>query len=227
MSLSSAHEDYLRAIWKLGEWQDHPVTPSELSRALGLSPSTVSEGLQRLVAKGLIRHARYGKITLTDEGRRQAARMVRIHRLVETALVSYLGYSWDEVHDEAEMLEHAVSDTLVNRLDAKMGHPTRDPHGDYIPDVNGDIHITEDLTPLSYVTAGAKATVVTVSDENPATLRELSDHGIFPGTTVSVAASEPGLGLMSITTPEGAAIKLSVAVGQGILVRVSHAEETE
>ena len=129
MGLSTSHEDYLRAIWKLNEWQDHPVTSGELTRALGLSPSTVSEGVQRLVTMGLVRHARYGKISLTEEGRMQALRLVRAHRLIETALVMWLGYSWDEVHEEAEHLEHAVSETFVCRLDAALGRPRYAPPG--------------------------------------------------------------------------------------------------
>ena len=129
MALSASHEDYLRAIWKLGEWQEKPVTPGDLTRTLGLSPSTVSEGVQRLVSMGLVRHARYGNVSLTKAGRDEAARMVRIHRLIETGLMTIFGYLWDEVHDEAEHLEHAVSATFVERLDAALGHPRHDPHG--------------------------------------------------------------------------------------------------
>ncbi|MDO4887198.1 MAG: metal-dependent transcriptional regulator [Actinomycetaceae bacterium] len=198
MALSASHEDYLRTIWKLDEWQDHPVTSGELARALGLSPSTVTEGVQRLVTMGLVRHARYGKISLTDQGRVEAARMVRIHRLIETALVTCLGYSWDEVHDEAEKLEHAVSDAFIARLDATLGHPTHDPHGDRIPQPDDMTSSTSPLVTLADLGAGCTATIERVADDDPQILKALFELGLLPGVRVSVVSTQRGLGLMTI-----------------------------
>ncbi|PSR59622.1 DtxR family transcriptional regulator, partial [Nocardia sp. MDA0666] len=138
-SLSSVAQDYLKVIWSAQEWSQEKVSTKLLAERIGVSASTVSEAVRKLADQGLVEHARYGAITLTDNGRRAAVAMVRRHRLIETFLVSELGYGWDEVHDEAEVLEHAVSETLVERIDAKLGHPDRDPHGDPIPSVDGAV----------------------------------------------------------------------------------------
>ena len=212
MALSASHEDYLRAIWKLGEWQEKPVTPGDLTRTLGLSPSTVSEGVQRLVSMGLVRHARYGNVSLTKAGRDEAARMVRIHRLIETGLMTIFGYSWDEVHDEAEHLEHAVSATFVERLDAALGHPRHDPHGDPIPRPDGSLPEAENAVSLGSLGPGETGVVHRVDDADSAVLKELAGIGLVPGARVSVADVKRGLGLMRVSTPQTSAdISLSVA----------------
>jgi DtxR family Mn-dependent transcriptional regulator len=110
-----------------------------LAEKIGVSASTASESIRKLAEQGLVDHEKYGAVTLTDSGRRAALAMVRRHRLLETFLVNELGYSWDEVHDEAEVLEHAVSDRLMARMDAKLGFPRRDPHGDPIPATDGQV----------------------------------------------------------------------------------------
>ena len=212
MALSASHEDYLRAIWKLGEWQEKPVTPGDLTRTLGLSPSTVSEGVQRLVSMGLVRHARYGNVSLTKAGRDEAARMVRIHRLIETGLMTIFGYSWDEVHDEAEHLEHAVSATFVERLDAALGHPRHDPHGDPIPRPDGSLPEAETAVSLGSLGPGEAGVVPRVDAADSAVLKELAGIGLVPGASVSVADVKRGLGLMRVSTPQTSAdISLSVA----------------
>lgn len=217
MALSASHEDYLRAIWKLGEWQESPVTPGDLSRTLKLSPSTISEGVQRLVSMGLVRHARYGNISLTEAGRAEAARMVRIHRLIETALVTMFGYSWDEVHDEAEHLEHAVSATFVDRLDAALGYPRQDPHGDLIPRADGSLSKIENAVSLASLEAGTTGIVHRVDDADSAVLKELADIGLIPGAAVEVTDIRRGLGLMRISTAQiDADISLSVAAAVSV-----------
>src|SRR5690606_12647200 len=133
-SASSTIEDYLKTIYSHTEWQDVPITGSQLAARLGVVPSTVTEMVKKLASLGLVTHAPYGAITLTDAGRTEALRMVRRHRLVETWLVEGFGYSWDEVHDEAEVLEHALSDRLLDALDVLLGRPRRDPHGAPIAD---------------------------------------------------------------------------------------------
>src|SRR5438270_9782934 len=137
--LTSVAQDYLKVIWNAQEWSLEKVSTKMLAEKLGVSASTASESIRKLAEQGLVDHEKYGAVTLTESGRRAALAMVRRHRLLEAFLVKELGYSWDEVHDEAEILEHAVSDRMLDRIDAKLGHPTRDPHGDPIPAANGQV----------------------------------------------------------------------------------------
>lgn len=138
-ALSASSQNYLKAVWSLGEWSDEPVTASTLAARVGVKLSTASDAIRKLTDQGLLEHARYGAVTLTPEGRALAVAMVRRHRLIETFLVDVLDYDWDQVHDEAETLEHAVSDFLIERIDEKLGHPDRDPHGDPIPRADGTV----------------------------------------------------------------------------------------
>ena len=136
---SSSIEDYVKVIYGFTEWQDKPITSSQLAQRLGVANSSVSEMVRKLKDQGLVDHKPYSAIALTGAGLRLALSMVRRHRLIETYLVQELGYSWDEVHDEAELLEHAVSDTFIERMAAKLGNPQRDPHGDPIPSADGTV----------------------------------------------------------------------------------------
>ncbi|TPW73182.1 metal-dependent transcriptional regulator [Schumannella sp. 10F1B-5-1] len=188
---SEVVEDYLKVIYGHTEWQDDPITPKRLGERLGLSPSSVTETVKRLAAQGLVEHARYGAITLTPAGEAEALRMVRRHRLVETWLVQEFGYGWDEVHDEAEVLEHALSDRMLDAIDARLGHPVRDPHGDPIPDAQGAVPASTGLL-VAEVTRGVAGRVVRISDEDPAVLRELADAGV--GLDSSVRAGELSVG---------------------------------
>jgi DtxR family Mn-dependent transcriptional regulator len=140
---SSSIEDYVKVIYSFTEWQDKPITSSQLAQRLGVANSSVSEMVRKLKDQGLVDHKPYSAITLTADGIRLALSMVRRHRLIETYLVQELGYSWDEVHDEAELLEHAVSDTFIERMAGKLGNPLRDPHGDPIPAADGTVHMPD------------------------------------------------------------------------------------
>src|SRR5690606_29262904 len=140
---TSTIEDYVKVIYSHTEWQPEPITPGALAARLGLAASSVTEMVKKLAAQGLVQHQPYGAIELTVAGRELALRMVRRHRLVETWLVQAMGYAWDEVHDEAEVLEHAVSDRLLAAIDAALGHPSRDPHGDPIPSASGVVKIPD------------------------------------------------------------------------------------
>ncbi|MFF2773189.1 iron dependent repressor, metal binding and dimerization domain protein, partial [Streptomyces bacillaris] len=137
----------------------------------------MSDGIRRLADQGLVVHEPYGAIELTEDGRRGAVAMVRRHRLIETFLVEELGYGWDEVHDEAEVLEHAVSDGLVDRIDRRLGFPARDPHGDPIPTADGTPRRPE-AVPLLNAETGVPLTVLRISDADPAVLRYLGERGI-------------------------------------------------
>ncbi|GAB2662898.1 metal-dependent transcriptional regulator [Kribbella swartbergensis] len=178
-------ENYLKAVFNAREWSDEPVTVGALAARLGLSPSTVSELVRKLTERGLVSHARYGAVELTAEGQRIAVAMVRKHRLIETFLVDYLGYTWDEVHEEAEILEHAVSDTFIDRLATRLGEPEHDPHGDPIPRSDGTLPDDHQLR-LDTVGEGVRARVARVSDSDPGLLRQLDQLGITIGTTVTV-----------------------------------------
>ncbi|MFE4469741.1 metal-dependent transcriptional regulator [Leifsonia sp. NPDC056824] len=175
--LSPVAQDYLKLIWSATEWSADPITVKQLSERMGVRAATVSDGIRRLADQGLVVHEPYGAIELTDDGRRGAVAMVRRHRLIETFLVEELGYGWDEVHDEAEVLEHAVSDGLVDRIDRRLGFPARDPHGDPIPTADGTPRRPE-AVPLLNAETGVPLTVVRISDADPAVLRYLRERGI-------------------------------------------------
>ena len=174
---SRAVEDYLKVIYAHTEWQPEPITGSQLAARLGLAPSTVTEMVKKLGAADLVEHAPYGAIELTATGRAEALRMVRRHRLVETWLVRQFGYGWDEVHDEAEVLEHTMSDRLLAAIDAQLGHPERDPHGDPIPSARGEVRLPEGVL-LAELEPGRQGRVVRISDREPAVLRELDAAGV-------------------------------------------------
>ena len=180
-----ASEDYLKTIYAHTEWQNEPITPSTLAARLGVAPSSVTEMVKKLAAAGLISHVPYGPLTLTDAGVLRATAVVRRHRVIETWLVREMGYRWDEVHDEAEVLEHSISDRLLAAIDARLGHPAFDPHGDPIPLADG----TNDR-PVAVLLADAEVghagAVLRVSDRDPAVLRELAAVDIGPGSQVIV-----------------------------------------
>ena len=182
---SPAVDDYLKTIYHHTEWQDERITPSQLAGVLGLAPSSVTEMVQKLAAQGLVTHRPYGPIALTSAGEQRAAATIRRHRLVETWLVQEFGYAWHEVHDEAEVLEHAVSDRLLAGIDAQLGHPRFDPHGDAIPDAAGRVH-REDFVLLGQAPRGHRGRVLRVSDRDPELLRALDEAGVEIGREVRV-----------------------------------------
>lgn len=188
--LSVSTQNYLKAIWGLSEWSDAPVTVAVIAEKTGLKLSTVSDAVRRLTDQGLLHHARYGAVELTDTGAAHAIAMVRRHRLIETLLVDVLGYGWEQVHDEAENLEHAVSDFLVDRIDALLGHPTRDPHGDPIPAPDGTVS-RPNAVQLSAAEAGSEVVIERISDADPALLRHLQDHGITLGARITWNEGSP------------------------------------
>lgn len=188
--VGSAAEDYLRAIYTHTEWQPHEITTSGLAARLGLAVSSVNEMVKKLGAAGLVGHVPYGAVTLTDRGLNLALGMVRRHRLIETWLVASHGYAWDEVHDEAEVLEHAISDRLLDSIARELDHPTRDPHGDPIP--RADLSVPRvDAMLLGDAAQGVTVTVVRISDRDPELLRHLAAHSIDVDTSVVVTGRTP------------------------------------
>ena len=181
--LSSSTQNYLKAIWTLGEWSSAPVTPTLIAERTGLRLSSVSDAVRKLSSQGLVNHAPYGAVELTATGREYALAMVRRHRLIESFLVHTLDYTWDEVHDEAEHLEHAVSDLMIDRIDAFLEYPTRDPHGDPIPRADGTVDMP-DATRLTDIDSGTVVRVERISDADPTLLDFLAGHGIVIGSVL-------------------------------------------
>ena len=182
---SPAIEDYLKTVYAHTEWQPDPITPSVLADRLGVAPSSVTEMVKKMAAAGLVSHVPYGAVRLTDAGLARALAVVRRHRLIETWLVQEMGYGWDEVHDEAEILEHSISDRLLEAIDARLGRPARDPHGDQIPSAAGTLEV-RDAVLLADAVTGHRGAVVRISDREPAVLRALDDAGIGLDTVLRV-----------------------------------------
>ena len=198
--MNSVIEDYLKVIYSHTEWQPDPITTGALAARLGLAASSVTEMVKKLVAQGLVVHEPYGAIELTPDGTALALRMLRRHRLIETWLVDRIGYTWDEVHDEAEVLEHAMSDRLLDALDAQLGHPVRDPHGDPIPSAEGAV-VASAARLLADVGSGR---VVRISDRDPVLLRHLQAEGIVVDSVITpeqrAALAPDALGSIWIAT---------------------------
>ncbi|TRW84930.1 manganese-binding transcriptional regulator MntR [Mycolicibacterium sp. 018/SC-01/001] len=195
--LTTVAQDYLKVIWTAQEWSPEKVSTKLLAERIGVSASTASESIRKLADQGLVDHEKYGAVTLTDAGRRAALAMVRRHRLMETFLVRELGYGWDEVHDEAEVLEHAVSDRMLDRIDAKLGFPTRDPHGDPIPAADGQVP-TPPARQLSACQDGDTGAVARISDADPEMLRYFDSVGISLDSHVRVVARRDFAGMISV-----------------------------
>ncbi|HYI50545.1 MAG TPA: metal-dependent transcriptional regulator [Microbacterium sp.] len=201
---SPAADDYLKTIYHHTEWQNDRITPSQLAGELGLAPSSVTEMVLKLAAQGFVTHRPYGPISLTSAGELRAASIIRRHRLIETWLVSEFGYSWDEVHDEAEVLEHALSDRLLEGIDERLGRPRFDPHGDAIPDAAGEVH-REPFVLLSAAAPGHTGRVLRVSDRDPELLRAVEAAGVAVGAEVTVTdAAAVRLGDSEVPLPTAA-----------------------
>jgi DtxR family Mn-dependent transcriptional regulator len=188
--LSASTQNYLKVVWSLSEWSDMPVTPSHIAAKMGLKLSSVSDAVRKLSTQGLLIHAPYGSVELSERGNVYALSMVRRHRLIESFLVTALGFGWDQVHDEAESLEHAVSDFMIDRIDVFLGFPTRDPHGDPIPSASGTM-IALNAEPLSTIGDGVEVIVERISDADPTLLQFFEEHGVVVGARLTVSVGAP------------------------------------
>lgn len=187
--LTGPVEDYLKAIYELAA-RDGVAATSDVANALGVAPASVTGMIRRLAAQGLLDYVKYRGVQLTANGRRAALSTIRRHRILETYLTRVLGYPWDRVHDEAERLEHAASDELIECMSAALGHPTADPHGAPIPTADGDVD-ERLLQTLAEIPVGARAQMVRVSDKNPDLLRYLAEISLQPGVSVTVLSRAP------------------------------------
>ena len=192
-TVTSAVEDYAKAIYALERRAQQPergVSTNALAERLGVTPASASAMVKRLDGMGLVAHVPYHGVRLTADGLRVAMEVLRHHRLLETYLAVHLGVPWDRVHAEAEVLEHVLSEELEERIAAKLGHPTHDPHGDPIPTRDGKIDegATDSMADLQ---AGAAGTFVRVSDSDPEMLRYLAERGIAPGAAFEIVERQP------------------------------------
>ncbi|GGF42608.1 DtxR family transcriptional regulator [Microbacterium sorbitolivorans] len=203
MPSSPAADDYLKTIYAHTEWQDRPITSSVLAAKLGVAPSSVTEMVKKLAASGLVHHEPYRAVTLTDTGRARAVAMTRRHRLIETWLVREFDYTWDEVHDEAEVLEHAISDRMLAKVDARLGHPEVDPHGDLIPQPDGSV-TRPAFVRLDEAPEGHDGRVLRVLDRDPLLLQAITACGIDVGTRVIVRVEGLELAGSTVEIPDGA-----------------------
>lgn len=221
--LSPAVEDYLKALWALE--QEVPtstrVSTSAVAERMGVSPASATNMLKKLEAMGLVSYQPYRGAALTSPGRRTALEVIRHHRLIEAYLSTALGVPWDEVHAEAEVLEHALSEQLEDRISAHLGHPTSDPHGHPIPDKDGSLPgESESVRSLWDVAEGESADVGAVPDVRPDALRYLGELGIRPGAQLEVVGKGPVQGPLFVRIqPEREIQALSKELAESVWVR--------
>jgi DtxR family transcriptional regulator, Mn-dependent transcriptional regulator len=184
-ALSRSVEDYLKAIYGLSETGEAAST-SAIADALEIQPASVTGMVKRLAEEALLEHVPYRGVRLTERGQREALRVLRRHRILETYLCERLGFPWDDVHAEAERLEHAASDDLIERMATALGSPSHDPHGAPIPTPAGEIE-TIDLSMLADAQSGARLRIRAVSDEDAHELRSMAEEGLVPGVSVTVS----------------------------------------
>jgi len=215
---TSTVEDYVKAIYLLqSESPTGEATVARIAATVGVTKGTVTAMVRKLRDTGLADAERYGGITLTDKGDALAIDMIRRHRLIEVFLVDILGLDWAEVHDEAERLEHAMSKKVLDRLDAFLGHPAEDPHGDPIPDRQG--RLTEpSLTPLASLEAGESGTIGRVSDQDSQFLAFAAAHGLRPGNGFAVLTRSREADSMTVHATGHDPIGLSLGVAVRVLV---------
>jgi DtxR family Mn-dependent transcriptional regulator len=195
---TSTAEDYLKALYRLrDEGGKDRVSTGDIAHHLGLTPGSVTGMLQRMERSGLVEYAPHQGARLTSSGTEEALRIVRRHRLLELFLVEALGMSWDEVHEEADLLEHSASDRLIDRIDKHLGYPDRDPHGDPIPDAQGNMTALH-AQPLVDVPAGATFHVRQVDDSSGELLRYLREGGLKLGSQGRVLRNDRSAGIIEI-----------------------------
>ena len=199
-TLSQSVEDYLKAIYKL-QTEENWVSTSDLAARMEVSAASVTNMIKRLDSLGLVVYASYKGVKLSSPGEKIALEIIRHHRLLETYLREIMGYDWDEMHAEAEHLEHHISEEFEARLDQMLGYPTHDPHGDPIPSRDGSIAII-DSEPIQDCPTGVDLTVRRVSDTNTEMLRELESIGLLPGANLQVVAKTEDHGHVTIRSED-------------------------
>ena len=212
-------DDYLKAILELGGPQQERVTSNALAQRLGVRAASVTGMLQKLAAQKppFVKYEKHYGARLTAPGEVRALEVLRRHRLLERFLRDFLDYSWDEVHDEAERLEHFISERFEDRIAAKLGDPQTDPHGHPIPERNGAVPVRSEV-PLSKWARGVPAVISSVSDRDPAALREMTRLGLRPGVAIVVEAGGRGAALRVRVADRSDSVRLSQILSSGISV---------
>lgn len=215
---TEAVENYLKAIYTLArESPDGEAGLTRLAAMVDVTPGTATTMVKKLAALRLVKYERYGGVMLTSKGERLALSVLRRHRILETFLVQTLGMDWAEVHDEAERLEHAVSDKMLDRLDAFLGRPSVDPHGDPIPDHQGHTR-NMTLRTLAEIRAGRRVRVMRVTDQSASFLQFVARSGIQPGQRVHVESLSNEAGTVHVKPDGHEAISLSQSAARSLLV---------
>ncbi len=199
--LSRSIEDYLKVIYKL-EADSGSAQTSAIAEALAIAPPSVSGMVKRLAEAGLLEHSRYRGVRLTEAGQHQALRILRRHRIIESYLIEQLEYDWHNVHQEAERLEHAVSDALIDRMDQALGRPSHDPHGAPIPTPDSEIE-TIHYVPMTDLDVGSAGQLRMVGDKDSERLRFIASLGLRPGVAFDVVARQPFNGPLTIRLEGG------------------------
>lgn len=224
---TSTVEDYLKQILLEEEERGEARVPTgRLAQALAVTPGTVTTMVKALSDGGLVDYEAYGGVRLTPAGRQLALHVLRRHRLVELFLVQVLGFDWTEVHDEAERLEHAVSERVIERIDEMLGRPAVDPHGDPIPSAAGEVAAGE-LAPLSAWKPGRRCRVARIADQEPEFLRRIERLGLRPGARLKLIAHDPAAEALELELASGRRIALGLRVAEKILVAPAGAQARE
>src|ERR671917_2908551 len=213
---SSSVGDYLKAIWEIS--RSGGASTKEVADRLSVSSASVTNMFGRLQEMGLVGYERYRGASLTRRGLVEALRLVRRHRLIETFLMEHLGYSWQDVHDEAEKLEHAVSDEFTERLAELLGHPGRDPHGELIPAADGTL-TPERSVPLSEAEVGQSVRILKVGDERSSVLNHLGERGLVPGRNLRVKEVRALDSVVTVEDEGGGEHPLGEALAREIFVQ--------
>lgn len=211
-----AMQDYLKAIHRLQE-EGTPPSTKGVADALGVTPASATNMIKRLAELELATHEPYQGVQLTDRGELIALEVIRHHRLIELFLVETLGLSWDEVHKEAEVLEHHISEELEARIAEFLGHPERDPHGDPIPAMDGRVAKSDEQS-LIELTDGVQGELVRVANQDPDVLRFLGAHGLYPGARLVVERIDPAAGVVFVRV-EGKEVHLGMELASGVYIK--------
>jgi DtxR family Mn-dependent transcriptional regulator len=215
-SLSPSVGDYLKAIWEIGG--SGAASTKDVADQLSISSASVSNMFVRLQEMGFVEYERYQGASLTERGREEALRLLRRHRLIETFLLEHLGYSWQEVHEEAERLEHAVSDSFTERLAKFLGHPAYDPHGYPIPASDGTLE-PDDSFPLAAAATGQRIRIFRVGPEDTSKLTFLGERGLVPGRVLEVKEVRAVDGVVTVEDEDGESHALGESLARSIFVR--------
>jgi DtxR family Mn-dependent transcriptional regulator len=219
---TSTVEDYLKRIYLAQQAAPEARVPTgRIALGLGVTPGTATAMIKTLADSGLVDYEAYSGVRLTDAGKHLATHVVRRHRLVESFLVAVMGMNWSEVHAEAEILEHAVSERLIERMDEMLGRPASDPHGDPIPTAHGEFTAVSEHESLVACPLGANRVVARVTDQRADFLRLVEAHGLMPGRRIAVRSRDELMDTVEVVPAGGEPVRLGFRAASRVLVRAA------